>query len=189
MLTVPKDQAHYPLEGQVVELLPWSALLSNGQKNAELSGFLAKVDGGYNPDTQELHITAAPGNDTGTPSWRLVNVGVHGVTRAQINNEDPPEDVYFYMRVWNRGADTQSPATINFVAGTPVPLRRLVFRSLSRELNCARTITGSSLFDRRLQIRLYPGNSGWSSTSWCTSLDRSLGNDSLAGWRAGPLRY
>src|SRR5207249_3001830 len=67
MLTVPKDQAHYPLEGQVIELLPWSALLSNGQKNAELSGFMAKVDGGYNPDTQDLHITAAPGNDTGAP--------------------------------------------------------------------------------------------------------------------------
>ena len=57
MLTVPKDQAHFPLEGQVIELLPWSALLSNGQKNAELSGFLAKVDGSYNPDTQDLFIT------------------------------------------------------------------------------------------------------------------------------------
>ncbi|HEY6805613.1 MAG TPA: DUF6519 domain-containing protein [Pyrinomonadaceae bacterium] len=124
MLTVPKDQAHYPLEGQVVELLPWSALLSNGQKNAELSGFLAKVDGGYNPDTQDLHITAAPGNDTGTPPaafgerWNLRS------DAGDINNEDPPDDTYFYMRVWNRGADTQSNAAINFVPGTPVALAK-----------------------------------------------------------------
>ena len=124
MLTVPKDQAHYPLEGQVVELLPWSALLSNGQKNAELSGFLAKVDGGYNPDTQELHITAAPGNDTGTPPMAFGQRWSARSDAAQINNEDPPEDVYFYMRVWNRGADTESPANINFVAGTPVALAK-----------------------------------------------------------------
>ena len=67
MLTVPRDQAHYPLEGQVVELLPWSALLQNGQKNAELSGFMAKVNGGYNPDTQDLFIDTDPGNDFGQP--------------------------------------------------------------------------------------------------------------------------
>lgn len=124
MLTVPKDQAHYPLEGQVVELLPWSALLSNGQKNAELSGFMAKVSGGYNPDTQDLTIAAAPGNDTGTPPMAF---GQRWKARLQdpiIANEDPPEDEYLYMRVWNRGGDTQSPPAINFVPGTPVSLAK-----------------------------------------------------------------
>lgn len=124
MLTVPKDQAHYPLEGQVIELLPWSALLSNGQKNAELSGFMAKVDGGYNPDTQDLHITAAPGNDTGTPVMPFGQRWSARSDAAAINNEDPPDDGYFYMRVWNRGADTQSPSAINFIAGTPVSLAK-----------------------------------------------------------------
>ena len=124
LLTVPKDQAHYPLEGQVVELLPWSALLSNGQKNAELSGFMAKVDGGYNPDTQDLHITAAPGNDTGAPPMPFGQRWSARSDAAAINNEDPPDDGYFYMRVWNRGADTQSAAAINFVAGTPVSLAK-----------------------------------------------------------------
>jgi hypothetical protein len=125
MLTVPKDQAHYPLEGQTIELLPWSALLSNGQKNAELSGFLAKVDGGYNPDTQDLHITAAPGNDTGAPPMPFGQRWSARSDAGQISNEDPPEDTYFYMRVWNRGADTQSPAAINFVAGTPISLAKI----------------------------------------------------------------
>jgi hypothetical protein len=124
LLTAPKDQAHYPLEGQVVELLPWSALLSNGQKNAELSGFLATVDGGYNPDTQDLFISAAPGNDTGAPPMPFGQRWTARSDSAAINNEDPPEDVYFYMRVWNRGADTTSPATIGFVPGTPVSLEK-----------------------------------------------------------------
>ena len=124
MLTVPKDQAHYPLEGQVVELLPWSAVLWNGQKNGELSGFLAKVDGGFNPDTQDLHIAAAPGNDTGAPPMPFGKRWSARVDSGAIRNEAPPEDEYFYMRVWNRGGDTSSPAKIAFVPGTPVSLAK-----------------------------------------------------------------
>jgi len=123
MLTVPKDQAHYPLEGQVIELLPWSALLSNGQKNAELSGFIATVDGGYNPDTQNLRITTAPGNDAGTPPMAFGQRWSARSDSVAISNEKPPEDVYFYMRVWNRGADTTS-LPIGFVPGTPVSLAK-----------------------------------------------------------------
>src|ERR1700730_15491625 len=89
MLTLPKDQAHYPLEGQVIELLPWSALLSNGQKNAELSGFMAKVNGGYNPDTQDLLIDTAPGNDTGTPVMPFGQRWSARSDSAAIKNEDP----------------------------------------------------------------------------------------------------
>ncbi len=114
MLTVPKDQAHYPLEGQVVELLPWSALLSNGQKTAEMSGLLSTVRGGYNPDSQELIIDAVPA--TFGRQWNSRS------DQATISNETPPEDEYFYMRVWNRGGDTTSPAALPFTAGTPVPL-------------------------------------------------------------------
>lgn len=124
MLTVPKDQAHFPLEGQVIELLPWSALLWNGQKNAELSGFLATVDGGYNPDNQNLHISADPGNDTGTPVKPFGMRWKERSDKAAIANEKPPEDEYFYMRVWNRGADMSSAPSINFVPGTPVPLAK-----------------------------------------------------------------
>lgn len=122
MLTLPKDQAHYPLDGQVVELLPWSSLLSNGQKNAELSGFLNKVNGSYNPDTQELFITTAPGNDTGIPPTPFGERYSLRSDVGAIENEVAPEDVYLYMRVWNRGGDTQSPAAINFLPNNPVPL-------------------------------------------------------------------
>jgi len=114
MINAPKDQAHYPLEGQTVELLPWSAILSNGQKNAEQAGFFTKVAGGYNPNTKELFLQNAP----------LAGFGQEWLTRdaaLDISNEDPPEDVFFYMRVWNRGGDTQSPAVLPF-AGAAVPL-------------------------------------------------------------------
>src|SRR5690606_6901213 len=32
MDTEPRDQAHWPLAGQIVELIPWSAVLPNGEK-------------------------------------------------------------------------------------------------------------------------------------------------------------
>ena len=46
------------------------------------------------------------------------------MTTHAISNEDQPEDVYFYMRVWNRGADTTSPAAIGFSPGTAVSLAK-----------------------------------------------------------------
>lgn len=124
MLTLPKDQAHYPLEGQVVELLPWSAVLFNGQKTSEQAGHLAKVDGGYNPVTQELFVDSAPPNDTGNPVRSFGERWMDRTGIGTINNEAAPETTYFYMRVWNRGDDTQSPAAIPFVANVPAPLQR-----------------------------------------------------------------
>lgn len=121
MLTLPKDQAHYPLDGQVVELLPWSALLSNGQKNAELSGFLDTVNGSYNPDTHELFITTEPGDDTGIPPTPFGERYSLRSDVGTIENETAPEDVYLYMRVWNRGGDT-SPAVLNFLPTVAEPL-------------------------------------------------------------------
>ena len=55
-----EDQAHWPLSGQVVELLPWSAALVNNQKLAEMHGHLAKVNGSYNPNDKTFFIDTAP---------------------------------------------------------------------------------------------------------------------------------
>src|SRR5690606_11423569 len=51
MDTGPKDQYHWPLTNQIVEILPWSAVLSNQEKLAEQHGHLTKVDASFNPDT------------------------------------------------------------------------------------------------------------------------------------------
>jgi hypothetical protein len=50
----PRDGERAPKVGQIVELLPWSAKLPNGEKGAELQGVLARVTTGYNAQSREL---------------------------------------------------------------------------------------------------------------------------------------
>src|SRR6266487_1095939 len=44
LLTVPADTDHWPVQGQTVELLAWSAKLANGEPIAEIRGPLALAD-------------------------------------------------------------------------------------------------------------------------------------------------
>lgn len=113
MLTEPKDQYHWPLSNQAVEILPWSAVLSNGEKVAEQMGHFTKVETSYDPDTSEftLHVAVA------------ATFGIDWKSRSDKNDLDdqtPPE--YFYARVWNRGDDLGSDSKIIFTTGTPVAL-------------------------------------------------------------------
>jgi hypothetical protein len=110
MQTEPRDQAHWPLAGQIIELLPWSAVLVNSEKLSELSGFFARVDASYNPDTHQLSI------DTAVPA----GFGDEWLTRPDAATLGP--DQFFFMRVWNRGADLASAPQIAFATGVPVPL-------------------------------------------------------------------
>lgn len=107
--TEPKDQAHWPLAGQIVELLPWSAVLANKERIAEVSGFLARVEASYDPDTHELFLT------TDVPA----GFGQAWKSRPDAADLQPE---FLYMRVWNRGSDILSPVSIPFVTGTPVTL-------------------------------------------------------------------
>jgi hypothetical protein len=110
-LTDPKDQAHWPLAGQIVELLPWSAVLPNNEKVAEIQGYLAVVDGSYNPDTRQLTLTSTVPT-AGFDDWQ---------SRPDKADLAAP-GVYYYLRLWNRGADRASPPAIPFVVGTPIDL-------------------------------------------------------------------
>jgi hypothetical protein len=110
MLNLPKDQPHWPVSGQVVELLPWSALLVNGEKLAEFSGFLTQVDASYDPDTNQFSLVDAVPAGFGQ-QWMT------GPFAAQLG-----KDVFLYMRVWNRGSDIASQPAIPFVPGTAVTL-------------------------------------------------------------------
>jgi hypothetical protein len=107
--TAPKDQAHWPVAGQIVEVLPWSAVLANHEKVAEVSGFLARVDVSYDPDTQELFLAAD------VPA----GFGENWLTRPDANGLKPE---FFFLRVWDRGTDITSPVAIPFVTGTPTAL-------------------------------------------------------------------
>ncbi len=109
LLTEPKDAAHWPLKGQVVEILPWSAALPNGETLAELSGMLARVTVTYNPDEQLLEI------DTPLPS----GFGAQWNTRSDKADffDSKAHDDYLFLRVWNRGDDIASPPAIPITTG------------------------------------------------------------------------
>jgi hypothetical protein len=111
MLTPPVDQPHWPLAGQVVELIPWGALLPNGEKVAESSGELFRVQDSYDPD--QARFTLATPVDAGFgEEWH------HRADRTEL--EAGPQ--FHYLRVWNRGADLTSPPAVPCPAGTDVPL-------------------------------------------------------------------
>ncbi|HRI61427.1 MAG TPA: DUF6519 domain-containing protein, partial [Saprospiraceae bacterium] len=95
MLTEPKDQYHWPLSGQVVEILDWSAVLSNGEKVASTKGFMSKVSGSYNPDTGKF-LLSVPLPASFGKEWKNRN------DSQSLDNQTPSE--YFYLRVWNRGS-------------------------------------------------------------------------------------
>jgi hypothetical protein len=133
MVITPKDQYHWPLTNQVVEILPWSAVLSNGEKVAEQSGHLSKVDASYDPDNRiftlltKLPAVPSPPHSFGL-EWE------NRTDAADLKNQDPA--VYFYMRVWNRGSDLASDPAVKFTAGTAVNLGNT---------GLAVTITGTDL--------------------------------------------
>jgi hypothetical protein len=108
-LTHPRDEAHWPLAGQTVELLPWSAVLPNGQKVAESSGgFLAKVARPYDPNAQDIAVTPVVPGAFGT-TWQ---------SRTDAPALSTVADSFFYLRVWNRGSDTTSPEQIPIPSST-----------------------------------------------------------------------
>ncbi|MDB5020628.1 MAG: hypothetical protein JWQ28_1755, partial [Pedobacter sp.] len=112
-VTQPKDQYHWPLSNQVVEIIPWSAVLSNGEKVAELSGQWAKVEISYDPDASDITIAGSLPPGFGE-EWKGRN------DKNDLDDQDPAE--YFYLRVWNRGTDLSSDAEIKFTPGTALPL-------------------------------------------------------------------
>ncbi|KAF0813722.1 hypothetical protein IGB42_02075 [Andreprevotia sp. IGB-42] len=104
LLTEPKDAVHWPLHDQVVEILPWSAALPNGERVAELAGHLTKVASSYNPDSAEFTIVDEP--PTGFENrWEGRD------DQASFFNGQP-EQRYVYVRIWNRGDDLASPAKV-----------------------------------------------------------------------------
>jgi len=102
MINLPKDQYHWPMTGQVMEILACSAVLPNEERIAAQSGFISRVAGSYNPDTQTFTM--------------------EDPLPAGFGNGWLPAVEYVYLRVWNRGTDLTSPKEIPFIENTPVTL-------------------------------------------------------------------
>jgi len=111
LLTAPKDQAHWPMAEQIVEILPWASVLPNNEKVAAIHGHLSRVTASYNPDTGEIGIAdSVPTEDF--DNWQN--------REDQLQLADGGE--YYYLRVWNRGSDRDSDDAIEFSPGNPVTL-------------------------------------------------------------------
>ncbi|MBV6425972.1 MAG: hypothetical protein KIPDCIKN_00463 [Haliscomenobacter sp.] len=110
LLTLPKDEYHWPVKEGVAEFLPWSAVLSNGEKIAEQSGYLTKVKDAYDPEEHTFAVDPLP-PDFGQV-WK---------NRAD-SQELGAGGEFLFVRFWTRGDDLSSDAEIAFTPGEPVAL-------------------------------------------------------------------
>lgn len=93
--TDPRDQAHWPSPGQLVEILPYGAVLPNHEKLAEPRGRFARVVSPYDPDHRTFTVTP------GVPAdW-----GHAYQTRGDAGDIGP---LGYFVRVWDRGDDVGS---------------------------------------------------------------------------------
>ena len=118
LMSAPLDAASQPRAGQVIELLPWSAVLENGEIVADEYGFFTKVVTDYDPTTQQLIVESLPDLDSpGNPDdddfviqWAPGHPDLGGQTAG-----------YFYMRVWYRGEhedDVAQPSEITMAGSS-----------------------------------------------------------------------
>jgi hypothetical protein len=122
LLTEPKDQAHWPKAGQIVEIIPWSAVLENGEKLAEElePGHFSTLTGSYDPDTNMITLATALPDPYGN-EWESRS-DVADLRKTRFGTEDLDNiHGYFFMRVWDRGADQLSDPQIQ-ITNTPLVL-------------------------------------------------------------------
>jgi hypothetical protein len=115
-LTPPHDPVLFPLQGAIVEILPWDAALANDEKVSAASGHLARVTASYDPGTNLLRI--APAIPAELQEW------LQSADRDPIlSTRDPVEERrYLYARIWQPGPEESADLDHPFQPGTAVPL-------------------------------------------------------------------
>ena len=125
-LTEPKDQAHWPLAHQHIELVPLSAILDpnrelvgeghgrcEDQVGGELlsvgHGHLAPVVTGYDPTSRTIIV------DGHLPAGFNTLAAAHA--GAALDDEGNPRDFECYLRLWDRGTDLGSDSRIGITPG------------------------------------------------------------------------
>lgn len=115
-LTRPRDPMLFPLQGAVIEILPWGALLANGEKVADARGHLARVTASFDPGAATLR--AAPAVPLDMQAW------LNSPDRDPILNPFGPDDRprCFYARLWQPAPAGSPDLDHGFTPGTAVPL-------------------------------------------------------------------
>lgn len=118
-LTEPKDVLHWPAMGQTVEIIPWGAVIDNGEKLAEEAtpGHFALVEDAYDPDQRTISLTAATAVSPafGTEWQSRADAAELQHTRYGLEGPVPP---YYFLRVWDRGPEVTAEPTLPLV---PMP--------------------------------------------------------------------
>lgn len=119
LLTAPRDHAHIPVVGQIVEILPWGASLPNGEYvadhevSAQLGGgVLARVLTPYDPATGTVTVSPQSSATLGELLAWFVTASI------------PEGDRYLFGRLWNPGDNASADQFgLDFVPGQEIPLQ------------------------------------------------------------------
>ena len=114
-LTLPRDQAAQPLAGQAVEIIPWHALLPNGEKVAEFQGEFLTVETSFDPEDSSLTITQPVSEEW--VEWLADH------SRFWSNRDEPEHQQYFYLRLWTGGSGEPADPDHTFTPDASVPLK------------------------------------------------------------------
>jgi len=93
MITPPWDQISQPKAGDVVEFLPWGAILPNQEKLAEQTGPMARVNRSYDRSSRSFQIEDIDAQLG--PIWNWANLESSDYQSAA----DGDSAIYIYMRV------------------------------------------------------------------------------------------
>ena len=138
--TLPRDEAHWPLLGQTVEILPWSAVLvpdgapgalhgevladGGGRANPTPEGALVSLGGGhlsrlassYDVTTHQITL------DTAAPAGFNALGASHVAAGVDADRNGDDRSALVFLRVWDRGSDLASAARLPWTAGSPLAL-------------------------------------------------------------------
>lgn len=106
MLSLPHTAAQWPLRNMVAEVMPWGAVLPNGEKVTDTPGVFLRVAQGFDPDTSRFSFDAA--DSVALSDLTRVWDDAHP-SRAYLPNDNDPNGQYVYVRFWHRlAADTDA---------------------------------------------------------------------------------
>lgn len=122
MITHPPDQTRWPQKRHVVEILPWSAVLSNNEKVAAVEGPISGIEVPYDPTSGSFTLRSPIPDSNFGRGWEG-RPDADELCRPSPGEPDPENAVYFFMRVWDRGSEEgASRAEIGYALDTPIAL-------------------------------------------------------------------
>ena len=103
-LSEPRDAFAFPLAGQTLELLPWSALLSNNEKVAAPMGRFFEVENGYDESGSVILASDVPSD------WESWLTALPASLDGQFDAAG--ENRFFFARIWTNGEGSGGAPTL-----------------------------------------------------------------------------